>query len=221
MYGYPFRRGFRARRRLPAALPPLLVAAALSIGFFRFLSARLRPQIEVMAASRAVNLISLVISEETDLSLAEGQLGYPDFIDMDTDSSGHVTSLSVKTAQSAAFRRQVVRDLTQRLEELPSDELSIPLGNLTGMLLLSARGPSVRVRVQSVGDVTAEYINEFTEAGVNQTKHSVYLSVSVTVYLLIPGEIIPVSTTDRVCVAETVIIGQVPDTYLNMGNGES
>lgn len=220
MQGFPRRRGFRTRRRLPAALPPLLLAAVLSVGFFRFLSARLRPQLEVMATSKAVNLISLAISEETDLSLAEGRLGYPDFVDMETDGSGRVTSLSFRTAESAAFRRQVVQDLIRRLEEIPPDELAVPLGNLTGLLFLSARGPSVRVRVQSVGDVTAEYVNEFTAAGVNQTKHSVYLSVSATVYLLIPGEIIPVSAADRVCVAETVIVGQVPDTYLNVENGE-
>ena len=164
--------------------------------------------------------MSLAISEETDLSLAAGKLGYMDFINMDTDSSGHVTSLSVKTAESTAFRRQVVQNLIQRLEEIPSDELSIPLGNLTGFLFFSARGPSVCVRLQSVGDVKAEYINEFTAAGVNQTKHSVYLSISATVYLLIPGEMIPVSAADRVCVAETVIIGEVPETYLNVGNGE-
>ncbi|MGN0985570.1 MAG: sporulation protein YunB [Candidatus Enterenecus sp.] len=220
MYGCPRRRRFRTRRRLPAALLPLLAAAALSVGFFMLLSARLRPQIEVMAESRAVNLISQAISEETDLSLAAEQLGYLDFIDMDIDSSGRVTSLSVKTAESTAFRRQVVQNLVRRLEDLPANELSIPLGNLTAFLPFSARGPSVRVRLQSVGDVTAEYVNEFTSAGVNQTRHSVYLSISVTVYLIIPGEIIPVSATDRVCVAETVIIGQVPDTYLSVGNGE-
>ena len=97
--------------------------------------------------------------------------------------------------------------------------LAIPLGNLTGIVLFSALGPSVRVRVQSVGDVKTAYENEFTSAGVNQTKHSIYLNTEVTVYLLIPGEIIPVTVQERVCVAETIIVGDVPDTYLNLKDG--
>lgn len=220
MYRYPHRRGFHARHRVPAALLPLLAAAILSVGFFRLLSLRLCPLIKTMAVSKTVNLISLAISEETDLSLAAEGLGYKDFVEMETDSSGRVTSLSVRSDKSIAFRRQVVQGLTARLEQIGPDELFIPLGSLTGVVFFSALGPSVRIRIQSVGNVTAEYINEFTAAGVNQTRHSVYLSISATVYLLIPGEVVPVSVTDRVCVAETVIIGDVPDTYLNMGNGE-
>jgi hypothetical protein len=80
-------------------------------------------------------------------------------------------------------------------------------------------GPNIRVSVHSVGDVSVVFDNEFTSAGVNQTRHAVYLNVSVTIYLLIPGEIIPVSAEERVCIAEMVIVGEVPDTYLNLQDG--
>lgn len=220
MYGYPWRRRpFRARRRLPSALLPLLLAAAISAGFFRFLSSQLEPMIKTMAVSKAVNLISLAVSEETDYALAQEQLNYHDFVEMANGASGQVTSLSIKTAEGASFKRLVTQRLVRRLEDVDSNVLDVPLGNLTGVLLLSALGPSVRVRIHSVGDITAVYENEFTSAGVNQTKHSVYLNVSVTVHLLIPGEIIPVTAEDRVCVAETIIVGQVPDTYLNIQDG--
>lgn len=213
------RRRFRPRRRLPSALPPLLLAAAVSIGFFCCLSAQLEPLIETIAVSKTVNLISLAISEETDAGLSANQLTYQDFVDMETSSAGLVTSLSFRTAESAQFKRLVTENLIARLEQIDPEDLSVPMGNLTGVLILSALGPSVRVRVQSVGSVTAEFRNEFTSAGVNQTRHSVFLDVSVTVYLLIPGEILPVTVSEQVCVAETVIVGQVPDTYLNLQDG--
>lgn len=221
MHGYPRRKIFRARRRLPAAMVPLLVATALSIGFFKFLSAQLRPLIETMAVSKTVNLISVALSQEVDDSLTAAEMTYSDFVDLETDASGRVTSLSVNLANSTGFKRQVVERLAARLEGIDPDELAIPLGNLTGILMLSALGPSVRVRIQSVGDVTADYTNEFTAAGVNQTVHSVYLKLSATVYLLIPGKILPVTAENRVCVAETVIIGDVPDTYLNLQKGDN
>lgn len=219
MHRYPRRRLVRARRRLPPAVLPLLLAAAISIGFFQCMSARLKPLIETVAVSRTINLISLAISEETDGSLAEEMLSYPDFVSLETDSDGKVTTLSFRTVEGTRFKRLMTERLVARLESLDPEALAIPLGNLTGVVLFSALGPSVRVRVQSVGDVKTAYENEFTAAGVNQTKHSVYLKTEVTVYLLIPGEIIPVTVQERVCVAETIIVGEVPDTYLNLRDG--
>lgn len=221
MYPYPRRRGFRARRRLPGGLLPLLAALVSAAALFSFLSARLLPQIRTVAVSRATNQISLAISEAVDECLAAEELEYSDLITMETDGSGRVTSLAVRTGDSTRFRRLVTGQLVERLDSITPDTLSVPLGSLTGVLLLSAVGPSVRVRIQSVGDVVTEYIHEYTSAGVNQTRHSVCLKISATVYLLIPGEIVPVSVEDRICVAETVIVGEVPNTYLNVQKGES
>lgn len=219
MRRHPRRRLVRARRRLPPAVLPLLLTAVVSVVFFQRLSFSLKPLIQTMAVSKATNLISLAISEEMDGSLNEEMLSYQDFISAEKDQAGQVTMLSFQTAESARFKRLITERLAKRLESIEPDVLAIPLGNLTGVLLFSSLGPSVRVQVQSVGDVKTAYENEFTAAGVNQTKHSVYLSLDVTVYLLIPGEIIPVTVQERVCVAETIIVGEVPDTYLNLKDG--
>ncbi len=215
-----FRRTFRARRRPPGALLSLLLAAALSVLFFARLTHRLRPELETVAASRAVNLISTAMGQEVDDCLTAEGLDYGDFVTMTTDSEGRVTALAGNSAGRALLKRRVVDGLAARLESIDPEALSVPAGNLTGWLPLSGMGPGVRVRVRSVGDVTAEYRNSFTAAGVNQTCHQVWLDLTVTVYLLIPGNIIPVTVSDSVCVAETVIVGQVPDTYLNLLKGE-
>ena len=111
--------------------------------------------------------------------------------------------------------------MIRQLGALDSGGLGVPLGTLTGQPLLSGVGPKVRVEVDSVGDVTADYNNSFTSAGMNQTLHRVCLDITATVYLFLPGEVIPVSVSSSVCVAETVIVGETPDTYLNLekGNG--
>ena len=74
--------------------------------------------------------------------------------------------------------------------------------------------------VDSVGEVTADYANSFTSAGVNQTLHRVCLDIHATVRLFLPGEVLPVSVSSSVCVAETVIVGETPDTYLNLDKGD-
>ena len=77
----------------------------------------------------------------------------------------------------------------------------------------------MRVRVDSVGEIAADYTNSFTAAGVNQTLHRVSLDITATIYLFLPGKILPVSVSSSVCVAETVIVGETPDTYLDLGKG--
>ena len=110
--------------------------------------------------------------------------------------------------------------LTDVLDVLRDEEFGIPLGTLTGWMIFSGKGPTVRVELLSVGDVTADMRHSFTEAGINQTLHQVYLDVSAAVYLMIPGEILSAEIDTSVCVAETIIVGQVPETYLYVGNGE-
>ena len=100
-----------------------------------------------------------------------------------------------------------------RLSEMTSSDLSIPLGTLTGSNLLAGRGPHIRVRTQSVGSATARLRNALTAAGINQTKHQVLLDVEVYVTVLLPGFATSVQVNNELCVAETVIVGNVPETY--------
>lgn len=116
--------------------------------------------------------------------------------------------------------RPVLEAVARQLAALDSESLGVPLGTLTGQPLLSGAGPRVRVSVDSVGEVTADYANSFTSAGVNQTLHRVCLDIHATVRLFLPGEVLPVSVSSSVCVAETVIVGETPDTYLNLDKGD-
>ena len=200
---------------------PVLAALALSWALLGTINKRLGPVLEAKASSQAVNLMTQAIDTAVDNCLQANDMNYGDFVTITTDGAGKVTSLTSNTAANSRFKRRVVEAVTRQLTTLDSDALGVPLGSLTGQPLLSGKGPSVRARVDSVGEVTADYANSFTAAGVNQTLHRVSLDITATVYLFLPGEILPVSVSSGVCVAETVIVGETPDTYLNLekGNG--
>lgn len=206
--------------RLTAALP-VLAALALSGVVLGTVNRRLGPVLEAKASSQATNLMTQAIDTAVDNCLQENGMSYGDFVTITTDGLGKVTALTSNTAANSRFKRQVVEAVARQLTTLDSDALSVPLGTLTEQPLLLGKGPSVRVRVDSVGEVTADYANSFTAAGVNQTLHRVSLDITATIYLFLPGKILPVSVSSSVCVAETVIVGETPDTYLNLekGNG--
>ncbi len=208
-----------ARLRYDGPLPFLLPAAAalLLAGLvIHWINVQLRPILETVAADQATNLMTQAMNAAVDDCLTESGMDYDDFVSVVTDAEGRVTSLNGNTAGSSRFRRQVTEAVIKAIQGLDEKDLGVPLGNLTGQLLLSGVGPSVRVRVYSVGSVTAEYANSFTAAGVNQTHHQVDLVMDATVNLFLPGEILPVNVRSAVCVAETVIVGETPDAYLNL-----
>lgn len=208
------------RRKGPlAVLLPVGVSLVLACLLLRAVNGRLRPVLEAAASSQATNLMTQAIDAAVDNCLQENGMGYSDFVTLETDAAGKVTSITSNTAANSRFKRQVVEAVIRQLGALDSGELGVPVGSLTGQPLLSGAGPRVRVTVDSVGDVTADYANSFTSAGVNQTLHRVCLEISATVRLFLPGEVLPVSVSNSICVAETVIVGETPDTYLNLEKG--
>ena len=146
---------------------------------------------------------------------------YSDFVTMETDQAGNVTSLTSNLASTSRLNSLLVEDITDELGRLQQEEFGIPLGTLTGWVIFSGKGPMIEVELLSAGDVTTQFRHSFEQAGINQTQHRVMLDVSVTIYLLIPGETLSTQVDSEICVAETVIVGQVPETYLYLGSEES
>ena len=209
------RQCLRRERPLPV-LAPVAVMLILAGFFLNFVNGRIQPVLETAATSQATNLMTQIISAAVDDCLEEHNMGYADFVTVETDVSGKVVALTGNTAANSRFKRVIVDTVIERLGSLDRNAIKVPLGSLTGQPLLTGIGPPVRVRVDSVGSVTADFVHSFTAAGVNQTLQRVCLNITATIFLFLPGEVLPVTVNSSICVAETVIVGETPDTYLNL-----
>ena len=215
------RRLVRLRRcRMPIFLPVLGVALVLFACFWWAVNACLRPAVETLAVSDAVNRVSLAISQSVARCVSEQGVTYSDLVSIETDAAGNVTSLTRDLASASRLNALLVEYITEDLGQLQQEEFGIPLGTLTGWEIFSGKGPVIEVELLSAGDVTTRFRHNFEQAGINQTLHQMILDVSVTVYLLIPGETLSTQVDSEICVAETVIVGQVPETYLYLGSEE-
>ena len=114
------------------------------------------------------------------------------------------------------FRSAVLDAIIAQIGTIDNDPMGVPLGALTGIDLLSALGPRLPVQVISVSTAEGQYRNDFTSAGINQTLHRIMLDVTLNARLLLPGGVVEVLVSTPVCISETVIIGQVPQTYLTL-----
>ena len=129
------------------------------------------------------------------------------------DSDGRVTALSSNMAEFNRLQTAVADDVLARLSQVSASELAVPLGTLTGSPLLAGRGPKLTVKMETIGTATAKFRDKFTAAGINQTKHQILLDVDVRVSILLPGITTYTKVSNEISVAETVIVGGVPQTY--------
>lgn len=199
----------------------LFLAAVLALLALR---AKIDPLTAQLAQAQVSNLASHTINQAVAQELKQDDIQYGDLINLERDTSGNITALTTNMLGMNRLKTGLLSLLDGEEYDITGELLNIPLGNLSGIQLLSGRGPSIPVKVLAVSSTDAWFTGEFTEAGINQTLHRIMLTVTLDVLLLLPTGTVSQTVSTEVCVAETVLLGQVPDsyTYFNgFGNEES
>lgn len=173
----------------------------------------MKPVVVDLATARTSNAVNRIVVAAVNDAVDSGRIDYEQLVDFDKDAEGHVTALRSNMAAFNRLQASIAEDILQRMAEVSSTDLAIPIGTLTGSPLLAGRGPCLRVRMQSVGTATARFDNQFSSAGINQTRHRIILDVDVHVSILLPGLTTYTKVSNEISVAETVIVGGVPETY--------
>ena len=173
----------------------------------------MEPILISMATARASNTVNRIVVEAVNDAIQGGEIDYSILVSFEKDAEGHVTALKSNMAAFNRLQSRIADDILLRLSEVSTTTLSIPIGTLTGSSLLAGRGPAIKVKMQSVGSTTASFRNTFSAAGINQTRHQILLDVQVNVSILLPGFRTSTKVNNEISVAETVIVGSVPQTY--------
>ena len=188
---------------LLAALGALTAAAVL----------HMRPIVVDLATARTSNMVNRIVVAAINDAVDSGRIDYGRLVSFDKDANGHVTALKSNMAEFNRLQSAIIDEVLEKLSEVTTKELSVPVGTLLGSPFLAGRGPLIRVRMQSVGSSSAHFENAFTSAGINQTKHRIILRIDVYVSILLPGFSTTTKFSNTYSVAETVIVGSVPETY--------
>lgn len=180
----------------------------------------LKPLLTSLATARVSNTVNRIVVAAVDDAVVSGRINYDALVSFETDDSGRVTALRSNMAEANRLQTAICDDILQRLSEVSTSELRIPIGTLTGSAVLAGRGPTLCVRMQTVGSSSAAFRNEFSAAGINQTKHQILLDIDVNMSILLPGFSTYTKVSNVISVAETVIVGSVPQTYTYFSAGE-
>lgn len=193
--------------------------ACILIALFVVATGHLKSLLGNLAVTRVSNMVGQVVTEAVSDVVNSGEVRYNDLISLEKNANGGVAALISNMAEFNRLQSAVTQDVLTRLETMSDLELSIPLGTLTGSAFLAGRGPRCTVRTQTTGSCSAEFANEFSQAGINQTTHRIMLRVDVSMSILLPGFRTGTEVSNSFAVAETVIVGEVPDTYTYFDSG--
>ena len=195
-----------------------LLAALLALAIVAM--THLNPVLTSLATARVSNTVNGIVTAAVNETIYSGGVDYDQLISFEKDNEGKITAVKSNMAEFNRLQSAIIDEVLEKLSEGTTKELSVPVGTLLGSPFLAGRGPLIRVRMQSVGSPSAPFENAFTSAGLNQTKHQIYLVVDVYVSILLPGFSTTTKFSNTYSVAETVIVGSVPDNYTYFSNGE-
>ena len=214
----------RRRYRLP--MPPgqkaKLICFFLSVALLSLTivgTNHLRSLLGNLAVTRVSNMVGRVVMEAVSDAVNSGEIQYNDLISLEKDADGGIAALQSNMAEFNRLQSAITKDILDRLGQVSEMDLTIPLGTLTGSALLVGRGPSLSVRMQSLGSCSAHFENQFDQAGINQTTHRILLCVDVSMSILLPGFRTSTQVSNAFSVAETVIVGDVPGSYTYFDSG--
>lgn len=187
----------------------ILLLSLLSMVFLTFADLRLKPVVINAARSRARLFASDVISRSVDAAVAESA---GSFINVIYGEDG-ISAIETNVTGISRLRADSILNIRGEISDIDRMTLDIPLGNLAGGMLLTGRGIPVRIKLVPIGDVSGEIYSEFSETGINQTLHRIYLRVRVSMNMIVASDTVRLELADDILVAETVIVGKVPDAY--------
>ena len=194
----------------------LIVFLILAVLFFTMRS-RYRDVISDLAKTQVMNSTSDLTNDAIAKQIAEGNILYDRIVYFEKDLNGRITALKTNMSEVNRLKTDILNIINDEILALDTSDIGIPLGSLFLPELLSGRGPAIPVHILSIRNSDASFVSHFSQAGINQTLHRLNMEVSIDVAVLVLGETTSFTMSSQVVVAETIIVGDVPDTFLQTG----
>lgn len=192
----------------------LVIVVFLSVFWFFYLKKNIQTQFYLHGKSHIYNNSLEIINKAASDSLPL-DLKYTDFILIEKDNEGNVSFMQGKTMEINRLARKLALDCQKVMMELSPQAIEIPIGAFTGSVLLANYGRKINIPITILPNVTASYFTTFNSVGINQTRHSIFIKINVIVDMVIPLVHSPVDFDTYIMVAESVIVGKIPDVYID------
>jgi sporulation protein YunB len=156
------------------------------------------------------------IINETALDIYSNQFNYSDMIITEKDNDGNITMLRADTVKLNYLSSRLVLASNDKIGKLQEMGLKVPLGYMTKNLVFYNLGPKININMNQIGNITSSYESVFESAGINQTRHKIYLHVNMKMKIVVPLNSKDVEIACEIPIAETIIVGKIPNTAIEL-----
>ncbi len=191
-----------------------LVLAVVLFVFFRI---KFNAVIQSLAQTQVVNSTSDLINDAVAEQIGNGNIQYDRIVYFEKDLNGRITALKTNIGEVNRLKTDTLNVINDEILATDTEDLGIPLGSIVLPELFSGKGPLLPVQILSIRNSDANFTSTFRQAGINQTLHQLHMAVLVDVSILVLGQTVSFTVQSEVVVAETIIVGDVPDTFLQTG----
>jgi sporulation protein YunB len=202
----------RNAKRVNILLRLLLILIILGFTLF-YANKNLMPALHIASECKVNTIVTAAVNSTVNETLMHNP-GYEDLVHVDMDKDGRANSIRTDVVKLNKLSTGISTDVCNKLASLEKEDITVPFGALFGNSLLSGEGPGLKIKIQPAGNVETGFKSEFSSAGINQTRHRIYLQVIAKVSIIAPLGRRKTEITTTVPVAETIIIGKVPQIYL-------
>lgn len=205
---------FRFRRRLRLFVVLLLLTVTAVLVLFRW---KFNQPVRELAQAQVVNATSDLINDAIDRQIEAGDIQYDRIVYFEKDLDGGITALKTNMSEVNRLKTNTLNIINDEILALDQSDIGIPIGSIFLPEFFSGRGSTIPVQIIAIRNSDGYFESHFTQAGINQTLHRLNMCVVVDVSILVLGRAESFTVSSEVVVAETIIIGDVPDTFLQTG----
>lgn len=193
-----------------------IIAMIFIVGLLILFDIQMHPLVKTVSQTAAKRTSIEAINTAVADALSDEADVYGELVHISKDSSGTVTSIQTDSTEMNRMKSELSLAIEKKLSSSDVREFGIPIGTIIGGDLLSGRGPRINIKIDLAGNVFTQFNSVFESAGINQTHHKIMLNVKCDVYIIMPGFTTSTVLDTDFCIAETVIVGKVPDAFTNV-----
>lgn len=203
----------RSKRKIKIIVAVFFVLIITNCYFFFICSPVIKTYCKAETRALTEKAINLAVSNVINRTIS-----YDTLIDINYDSNGEIVSFSANQYEINSITREIVKEAQLQMQTLGNNGLKLNFGTLTGIPVLIGRGPLINFRLVPIGAVSSKFDSEFDSVGINITKHTLFLYINTHVSIVMPVKSYDFYSTNQVMLAESIIVGKVPEVYLNGGS---
>ncbi len=198
----------KKRRRIAVALVSFML-----IGLVVFFQRNVTGVLKSISEASMRSITTVAVNDAIYYTLSD-HIRYEDLVNVERSEEGDILAITSNSLQINRIARDTAYMSQQNLQTMSEDGIDIPLGAFTGVEAWAGFGPKIRMKIIPISNVACKFVSKFETAGINQTKHSIYLEIVADISIIMPSGTSNFASLTEVLICESVLLGKVPDTYL-------